>query len=51
MRLLFALLSALLALTAVPANASPCRLRPKQVVTGFLTTLYVDKKVREAFET
>ena len=27
------------------------RLKPKQVVTRFVTTLYVDKKVREAFET
>jgi predicted SnoaL-like aldol condensation-catalyzing enzyme len=47
----FALLSAMLALAALPANASTCRLQPKQVVTRFVTALYVDKKVREAFET
>ncbi len=28
-----------------------CRLKPKQVVTRFMTQFYVDKKVREAFET
>jgi predicted SnoaL-like aldol condensation-catalyzing enzyme len=48
---LSALLSAMLALAAAPANASSCRLTPKQVVTRFVTTLYVDKNVREAFET
>jgi len=35
------------------ANAAPpgCHLTPKQVVTRFMTQFYVDKKVREAFET
>ena len=33
------------------ANAESCHLSPKQVVTHFMTELYVDKKVREAFET
>jgi predicted SnoaL-like aldol condensation-catalyzing enzyme len=51
MRLSFALLTAMVALAGPPANASSCRLKPKQVVTKFMTTLYVDKKVREAFET
>ncbi len=46
-----ALFSALLALVAVPANAAPCRLKPREVVTRFVTTLYVDRRVREAFET
>ena len=46
-----ALFSALLALVAVPANAAPCRLKPREVVTRFVTTLYVDRKVREAFDT
>ena len=32
-------------------SASACRLTPKQIVTRFMTTFYVDKKVREAFET
>ena len=45
------LAAAALALTGVAAQAAPCRLKPKQVVTSFMTTLYVDKKVREAFET
>jgi len=41
-----------LALTAAhPAQASPCKLTPKQVVTKFMTTFYVDKQVRKAFET
>jgi predicted SnoaL-like aldol condensation-catalyzing enzyme len=51
MRLSFALLAATLALVGAPADGSTCRLSPKQVVTNFMTKLYVDKKVREAFET
>jgi hypothetical protein len=41
------------AFTLVAANAAAanCTLRPKQVVTQFMTRFYVDKKVREAFET
>jgi predicted SnoaL-like aldol condensation-catalyzing enzyme len=50
MRCSFALLAATLALPAAPVDAAACRLNPKQVVTKFMTTLYVDKKVREAFE-
>lgn len=51
MRLSFALLAATLALAGAPADAASCRLTPKQVVSHFMTKLYVDKKVREAFET
>jgi predicted SnoaL-like aldol condensation-catalyzing enzyme len=54
MRWSFVLLTAMVALVAAPAapaDASSCRLTPKQVVTKFITLLYVDKKVREAFET
>jgi predicted SnoaL-like aldol condensation-catalyzing enzyme len=51
MRPSVALLTAMLALSGAPANAASCRLRPKQIVTAFMTTLYVDRKVREAFET
>lgn len=51
MRLSFALLAATFALAGAPADASSCRLKPKQVVTNFMTKLYVNKKVREAFET
>ncbi len=36
---------------ATAAGAGPCQLTPKQVVTRFMTSFYVDKKVREAFET
>lgn len=51
MRPLFSLLILSLALTAAEASAADCRLTPKEVVTRFLTRFYVDKKVREAFET
>jgi predicted SnoaL-like aldol condensation-catalyzing enzyme len=51
MRTLFSLLILSLALTAVNAEAAACRLKPKEVVTRFMTQFYVDKKVREAFET
>jgi predicted SnoaL-like aldol condensation-catalyzing enzyme len=51
MRALPALLVATFALAATSANAATCHLTPKQVVTRFVTTLYVDKKVRAAFET
>jgi predicted SnoaL-like aldol condensation-catalyzing enzyme len=44
-------MGAMLALAAAPANAASCHLTPKQVVTKFMTKLYVDKQVREAFET
>jgi predicted SnoaL-like aldol condensation-catalyzing enzyme len=33
------------------AEAGTCRLKPKQVVTQFMTQFYVEKKVRVAFET
>jgi predicted SnoaL-like aldol condensation-catalyzing enzyme len=45
------LLSATLTLTAALAQADECRLKPKEVVTQFITKLYVDKQPREAFET
>jgi predicted SnoaL-like aldol condensation-catalyzing enzyme len=51
MRALLSLLIIALALTAASAEAVDCRLKPKEVVTRFMTTFYVDKKVREAFET
>ena len=40
-----------IALGPMPAHAASCHMRPKQLVTRFMTALYVDKKVREAFET
>ena len=51
MRLVFVLLTAAFALPTTHANAAACHLTPKQVVTRFMTTLYVDKKARDAFET
>jgi len=38
-------------LVARVADAGSCKLKPKEIVTRFMTTFYVDKKVREAFET
>ena len=45
------LLTATLTLSAALAHADECRLKPKQVVTQFMTKLYIDKQPREAFET
>jgi predicted SnoaL-like aldol condensation-catalyzing enzyme len=40
------------AVVAAPSQAADtCKLTPKEVATKFMTTFYVDKKVREAFET
>ncbi len=36
---------------ATPAGAAACSLTPKQVATRFMTEFYVEKRVREAFET
>jgi predicted SnoaL-like aldol condensation-catalyzing enzyme len=38
-------------LLSASAGAATCSLQPKQVATKFMTQFYVDKKVREAFET
>jgi predicted SnoaL-like aldol condensation-catalyzing enzyme len=51
MRTLLSLVILSLALTAAEASAADCRLTPKEVVTRFMTRFYIDKKVREAFET
>jgi len=51
MRTLLCLLIFSLAMTAAEASAADCRLTPKEVATRFMTRFYVDKKVREAFET
>ena len=45
------LLTATLTFAAALSEAGECRLTPKEVVTQFMTKFYVDKKVREAFET
>lgn len=56
LRLRSALLAAALSLSSIAAGAASdvgakCDLSPKQVVTRFMTALYVDKQVRAAFET
>jgi predicted SnoaL-like aldol condensation-catalyzing enzyme len=51
MRTMLSLLIVSLAMTVATPSAAACRLKPKQVVTRFMTQFYVDKKVREAFET
>jgi predicted SnoaL-like aldol condensation-catalyzing enzyme len=48
---LAALLLAANASAATNTPTAKCSLKPKQVVTHFMTRFYVDKKVREAFET
>ena len=45
------LVAATLTMAAAPAHADECRLTPKEVVTKFLTEFYLEKRVREAFET
>ena len=45
------LLTATLTLAAALAHADECRLKPKEVVTKFMTEFYLEKRVREAFET
>jgi predicted SnoaL-like aldol condensation-catalyzing enzyme len=51
MRLALIALAGMASLAGSPAEAAKCRLTPKQVVTNFMTKFYVEKKVREAFET
>lgn len=50
MRLTVLTALAALALTAQPAEAAKCRLKPKEVVTRFMTEFYIQKDVRGAFE-
>ena len=45
------LIATVVAFAGIPAGAAECTLTPKEVVTKFMTQFYVDKKVREAFET
>ena len=51
MRATVVLLTATLTCAAALAEAEECRLTPKEVVTQFMTQFYLEKKVREAFET
>lgn len=45
-----AILAASLVAFTMPAEASTCRLKPKAVVTKFMTQFYIDKDPRGAFE-
>jgi predicted SnoaL-like aldol condensation-catalyzing enzyme len=45
------LVAATLTFAAAPAYSDECRLTPKEVVTKFITELYLEKRAREAFET
>jgi predicted SnoaL-like aldol condensation-catalyzing enzyme len=51
MRSYIALCVVAFTLVSGDAVAASCRLKPKEVVTQFMTQFYVDKKVRQAFET
>ncbi|HME37442.1 MAG TPA: nuclear transport factor 2 family protein [Steroidobacteraceae bacterium] len=48
--LLLLLTAATLTFAAALAHSEECRLTPKEVVTRFMTQFYVEKQVREAFE-
>ena len=45
------LLTATLTMAATLAHAEQCKLKPKEVVTKFMNEFYLEKHVREAFET
>jgi predicted SnoaL-like aldol condensation-catalyzing enzyme len=51
MRTYLVLSLAIFGLASAHAAPADCHLTPKQVATGFMTEFYVEKKVREAFET
>jgi len=51
MRSSIILLTATLAMATALGHAQECRLKPKEVVTKFMNEFYVEKRVREAFET
>jgi predicted SnoaL-like aldol condensation-catalyzing enzyme len=48
---LIILTAVLLASQPAAAKSGKCKLKPKEVATRFMTEFYVDKKVRQAFET
>jgi len=51
MRSSLILLTATLTLGSALVHAQECKLKPKEVVTRFMNEFYVEKRVREAFET
>lgn len=38
-------------ISAAPAEAAKCKMKPKEVVTKFMTQFYIEKQPRAAFET
>src|SRR5258708_4854117 len=48
---LLLLTAATLTFAAAHVEAGECRLTPKEVATRFITEFYIEKRVREAFET
>jgi predicted SnoaL-like aldol condensation-catalyzing enzyme len=51
MRPVLPFIALVLAIIATPSEAAKCKLKPKDVATRFMTQFYVDKQVRQAFET
>ena len=51
MRSSIILLTATLTMATALGHAQECKLKPKEVVTKFMNEFYVEKRVREAFET
>ncbi|HYX74517.1 MAG TPA: nuclear transport factor 2 family protein [Steroidobacteraceae bacterium] len=45
------LLTATLTVATALAHSEECKLKPKEVVTKFMNEFYLEKRVREAFET
>jgi predicted SnoaL-like aldol condensation-catalyzing enzyme len=50
MRSSIILLTATLTMATALGHAQECKLKPKEVVTRFMNEFYVEKRVREAFE-
>jgi predicted SnoaL-like aldol condensation-catalyzing enzyme len=51
MRSSIILLTATLTVATALAHSEECKLKPKEVVTKFMHEFYLEKRVREAFET
>ena len=51
MRSSIILLTATLIMATALGHAQECKLKPKEVVSRFMNEFYVEKRVREAFET
>jgi predicted SnoaL-like aldol condensation-catalyzing enzyme len=51
MRSFALIVTGVIALSSTSAEAAKCKLKPKEVVTKFMTQFYIDKDPRGAFET